>query len=143
MTDQEWGPWIEHDGSPCPCVGEFIEMKGTCSCPNTLFGIAQNTPDWQRAMWFECAICGDQGFLSIERYRVHKPRAIAQLKGLLKPQPPETPAEQTRTRSSTAPETPEGAPAHPQTPTSDRLSTTLQRKWTSPWPLARIDYGKL
>lgn len=85
MTDtpEEFGPWIEHDGGPCPCVGEFVEMKGTCSCPHTQFGVAHNTPDWQRVIWFECYECGDQGLLSIERYRIKKPRGLTILEGLL------------------------------------------------------------
>lgn len=87
MTEREWGPWIEHDGSPCPCVGRLVEIKGTCSCPDTLIAIAQNTPDWQRVLWFHCAGCGDEGFLSIERYRIHNPRAISQLKGILETLP--------------------------------------------------------
>lgn len=25
--DYEWGPWIEHDGSGCPCIGKYVHVK--------------------------------------------------------------------------------------------------------------------
>lgn len=27
MTDYEWGPWIDHDGKGCPCIGKYVRVK--------------------------------------------------------------------------------------------------------------------
>jgi hypothetical protein len=27
MADEEWGPWVEHDGKGCPCVGMFTQWE--------------------------------------------------------------------------------------------------------------------
>lgn len=26
MSNSEWGPWIEHDGKGCPCIGMVIDF---------------------------------------------------------------------------------------------------------------------
>lgn len=35
MKHVEWGPWINHDGGACPCLGRFVHCR------------RQGLPDWQ------------------------------------------------------------------------------------------------
>ena len=71
--DNEWGPWIEHDGNGCPCKGMFVHV------------VFQDEHEW------EC-IAGSFGGQSwdwttgctrIVRYRIRKPRGLTILEDLL------------------------------------------------------------
>ncbi len=74
MTD-EWGPWIEHDGKGCPCVGEFVHTVHHHGYE--FLGIAGSgggrSWDWSNAPWYSRII----------RYRIRKPRGLTILEGLL------------------------------------------------------------
>ncbi len=79
MTDgPEWGPWVEHDGKGCPCVGEFID-----------FHCAYRDKSEQRHMgrvsqWFAASGVWHSPHLFVFlRYRIRKPRGLTILEGLL------------------------------------------------------------
>lgn len=76
---EEWGPWIEHDGSPCPIpenwwievidargereeglAGSFCEIEDLCDCW-----------DWSLEDYFNVRIIC---------YRIRRPRGLAILK---------------------------------------------------------------
>lgn len=69
MTDETWGPWIEHDGKGCPCLGEYI--NGEYGDGFLITGVAgsQGGGAWiwsgEKAPWTHLA-----------RYRIRKPRAL-------------------------------------------------------------------
>jgi hypothetical protein len=82
MSD-EWGPWIEHDGKGCPCVGQYVETRLNLragyvmpGCPSSLVdggmgtvGIATGGVSWYWAA----------GFARVIRYRIRRPRALQTL----------------------------------------------------------------
>jgi len=74
----EYGPWIEHDGLGCPCVGAYVH------CVHD-YGV------YQKERW---AIAGSEGGMSwdwsylpkhtrIIRYRIRKPRGMYVLQEIL------------------------------------------------------------
>jgi hypothetical protein len=85
----EWGAWIEHDGSGCPVVGQFVHVvlgddwetpilgSGDCGWgpqwkpinEAEAVGIAEDDPGWHWAF----------GWFPVIRYRVRKPRALQDL----------------------------------------------------------------
>lgn len=82
MSD-EWGPWIEHDGRGCPCVGQYVHVRyknpaGLFIGPNGeldadragAVGVASGSPSWAWAPHWNPII----------RYRIRKPRALKQLR---------------------------------------------------------------
>ena len=76
MND-EWGPWIEHDGTECPCVGEWVQaaMSGPQHARwshGTFFrGI------WEgRARGVNCWVYGSN-HMQVVRFRIRKPRGLA------------------------------------------------------------------
>lgn len=75
----EWGPWIEHDGKGCPCVGQYVHVVVVNS-----YGFEKET----------FVIAGSQGgkswdwrnapkYTRIIRYRIHKPRGLTILENLI------------------------------------------------------------
>lgn len=76
MTD-EWGPWIEHDGKGCPCVGKYVEVEHY----HFYHGEA-------RRMIIPC-VNGENGWdnrpndSNVIRYRIRKPRGMAILESIL------------------------------------------------------------
>jgi hypothetical protein len=81
----EWGPWIEHDGRGCPCVGRYVQAehnqeitdwsgpKNAIINGRFVTSIATNGRSW---IWAD-------GFTKIIRYRIRKPRGMAILESLL------------------------------------------------------------
>lgn len=66
---EEWGPWIEHDGKGCPCVGKMAHVVYNTS--NEFVCIVLGTPE----VWI-----AEIPFLhKVIRYRIRKPRAILDL----------------------------------------------------------------
>jgi hypothetical protein len=82
MMDEEWGPWIEHDGKGCPCVGMLVESedvvgqvqqhiaKGTVKEPGFEY-----VDSWN---WQECNAALRPDW-KIIRYRIRKPKALREL----------------------------------------------------------------
>jgi hypothetical protein len=87
MGEPEWGPWIEHDGTGCPCPGEYVmclfeTLPGHLETGEGLAGAAGGWSwDWQ---WWGKIPPGAADLSSrILRYRVRKPRGLAILKNLI------------------------------------------------------------
>ena len=83
MSD-EWGPWIEHDGSGCPVPkGTWVRVRmqnGNVhegrALMTRIIGGEGCDPD---ACWK-----WQPGFIRIVAYRVRKPRALIQLREMIK-----------------------------------------------------------
>lgn len=84
---EEWGPWIEHDGKGCPCVGAYVHLEafgmGCFLCVAgedcRANGVDPSGPSsaW---LWRE----GNHPvFQEVVRYRIRKPRGLAILESLL------------------------------------------------------------
>lgn len=82
---EEWGPWIEHDGKGCPCVGMFVEVVEvhvfdlTVCDPRKIIARGGNgwrakpgqlVPHSSRPSCFARPII---------RYRIRKPRALLEM----------------------------------------------------------------
>jgi len=89
MTEQhsEWGPWIEHDGKGCPCVGHYVDVFGQSSFAGDYTGSG-----WCQigAGWLCCFDWGNYGKLvngavatRIIRYRIRRPKGMAILNAIL------------------------------------------------------------
>ncbi len=91
MTD-EWGPWINHDGNGCPCVGEWVHRiynkmaldlsDGKMKAEKEGFVRNAQSPCWK---W-------TYGFARVIRYRIRKPRGLTILESLLENLPDEVDA---------------------------------------------------
>ncbi len=84
MTE-EWGPWIEHDGKGCPCVGALVRVHGVSPSGIEVFidTVARNTGDWD---WSKFGTLGRNAATGVPgwggkviRYRIRKPRALQTL----------------------------------------------------------------
>lgn len=81
---EEFGPWIEHDGNGCPCVGEYVQavhdseiLRHTGSglvYGNVIEGIATGGKSW-----FWCS-----GYTHVMRYRIRKPKGLTILTDILR-----------------------------------------------------------
>jgi hypothetical protein len=81
----EWGPWIEHDGKGCPCVGQWVQA--IVATPQAArFEVSHGRfdgPIWEgRATGIDGWNGPTEGF-EIIRYRIRKPRGLTILEGLL------------------------------------------------------------
>jgi len=81
MTD-EWGPWIEHDGRGCPCLGkvvEAIDRRGfrDVFIAGTVLGMFAVYIDAVSA-WTWSGHSDD-----IILYRIRKPRGLTICEGIL------------------------------------------------------------
>lgn len=78
---EEWGPWIEHDGKGCPCVGQYVHTQ---QCDGrSVFGLAGTSRaravslgmspggSWDWANKARCFV--------VIRYRIRKPKGLAML----------------------------------------------------------------
>lgn len=86
----EWGPWVEHDGMGCPCVGmitqwefdaDLIYKVGAVDIhgneiigPRTAQGRPENGEAWS---W-------TAGYYRVIRYRIRKPKGMTILEQLVK-----------------------------------------------------------
>lgn len=86
MTDEEWGPWIEHDGKGCPAslLGRYVQAVGSLGTVDERVvrdHIVFPPPGYHTQ--FERDDCIRNGVEFIVRYRVRKPRALKQLRELV------------------------------------------------------------
>ena len=82
-NDNDWGPWLQHDGSGCPCVGQMVQafyrlQDGSEVDPHGPF-IAEGDPlSWAWAvvsvMPWDCPII---------RYRIRRPKGMAIINAIL------------------------------------------------------------
>ena len=87
----EWGPWQEHDGKGCPCVGHFVEavIKGNKTGRTwTATGRALGGRSWFH---------NSSGVSFIIRYRIRRPKGLTILEGLLENLPEDVDARNTLT----------------------------------------------
>ena len=81
-SEPEWGPWIEHDGKGCPCVGQYVHALGNYG--TEWFGIAGSQcvdPNSPPSAWVNEYYPGyDDDF--IIRYRIRKHRAMKLLQSI-------------------------------------------------------------
>lgn len=79
MSD-EWGPWIEHDGKGCRCVGMWAHMVGVgyCGEHHEIEGIAAEHPCWD---WRFFGAYGPGGgrWARVLRYRTRRPPALREI----------------------------------------------------------------
>jgi hypothetical protein len=100
MTDEEWGPWIEHSGvEPCKePVGVYIQLELDLE-PDTW------PSDWRKLQprliegtlrypasrsWIKTP-----GFSTVVRYRVRKPKGLMMLEELIQSLPAPTKTKET------------------------------------------------
>lgn len=85
----EWGPWIEHDGKGCPCVGQLVqivERDHGVSPPRIAGAMFDGTESWSGSGWHWAVIpYGPDGveWDPIIRYRIRKPRGLTILEQVL------------------------------------------------------------
>lgn len=84
MSD-EWGPWVEHDGTGCPCIGFYVHVSRLAAPDKEVIAGAEcirNGVDPNSILsawvWEELTRPND-----VMRYRVRKPRGLTILEGLL------------------------------------------------------------
>lgn len=92
MDGAEWGPWIEHDGKGCPCVGvpcEVIFRWGSSELGDETPGSIPHKPgpSWFWVLKHGAPICIDAKYPPIIRYRIRKPKGLAILERLLRELP--------------------------------------------------------
>lgn len=85
MSDEQWGPWINHDGKGCPCVGEYVQANFTClhtpifeggtKIGNLWEGVATGIDCWDWA--------ARQQLTKFTRYRIRKPKGLTVLESIL------------------------------------------------------------
>lgn len=85
MSD-EWGPWIEHDGQDCPCRGMYVHVvysEPDCLGVAELFGVVPQDAGYYCASQWVWHKALKYGRPLIIRYRIRKPRALADLQDLI------------------------------------------------------------
>ena len=87
--DEQWGPWIEHDGKGCPVKGQYVttESYDGAVLEHIAHGVLEG-PDGPDPVvvdgwyWKDCETWGELGWRII-RYRIRKPKGLTILEGLL------------------------------------------------------------
>jgi len=90
MTEQqsEWGPWIQHDGKGCPCVGAYAEVDHFSELLGLKTGLILPS------VVGEIGWDGRPSDSNVIRFRIRKPRALLDLIQMIAdlPAPTTTPA---------------------------------------------------
>ena len=82
MTE-EWGPWIDHDGKGCPCVGQYVAIQVRGPVPSGSIPIGNIDCDIAETWaWWH-----DGQYDDIIRYRIRKPRAMKLLQSIVENPP--------------------------------------------------------
>lgn len=88
QQDEEWGPFIEHDGRGWPVkVGQYVHVIFADGDQVVETAVTDGT-GWY---WAECDAVGCPDW-KIVRYRVKIPRALAELRALIADLPVSVPA---------------------------------------------------
>ena len=82
--DDEWGPWIDHDGSGCKAYGMFVEIvtrdgkvkSGLVGSLNSLDNLNSPFSDW---VYQDTTMVGRK----VDKYRIRKPLGLTMLEHLL------------------------------------------------------------
>ena len=91
MSD-EWGPWIEHDGKGCPCVGQYVRVDLRNGVTREVIageecrraGVSVNG---ERSSWVWMARTAYQRGYEVIRYRIRRPRGLTILQDLIENPP--------------------------------------------------------
>jgi hypothetical protein len=90
MTE-EWGPWIEHDGQGCPCVGMVVHVVCRSGEQKVVIAGEQCAKAGVSVNGIESAwVYSPHSIFSrheIIRYRIRKPKGLTILEGLLEDLP--------------------------------------------------------
>lgn len=86
MSDDFWGPWIEHDGKGCPIsIGEYFQLSCLFSDGHAKSGRGFMTDKFKAALIWRMP----EGVVSLH-YRIRKPRGLTILeeiaRGVKEPQ---------------------------------------------------------
>lgn len=78
---EEWGPWTDHDGSGCPCVGQRVRVIVDTDVRASL---GRNDSRISFFEWETIAEPGHgwdwtPGYVHIVRYRLWRPKALRDL----------------------------------------------------------------
>ena len=73
----EWGPWIEHDGKGCPCVGMYVQVDWICQVRGIQRGAI--IPCVQGSGWTWDRLPAPGRYGAVIRYRIRKPRGLTML----------------------------------------------------------------
>jgi len=82
MTDDsEFGPWIQHDGKGCPCVGQPCEVLFQDGRADKSCGQPPNPTgrSWSWVIENRTRTCLDPAYEPITHFRIRKPRALLDL----------------------------------------------------------------
>jgi hypothetical protein len=75
MMDEEWGPWIEHDGKGCPLPrGTFVQSEQRDGLIETHKALCLRFVDGAPTCWEWLGLPDD-----IIRFRIRKPKALREL----------------------------------------------------------------
>ena len=103
---EEWGPWIEHDGSGCPCLGAYVQTvrahkfgrfgPGGSVVPlgngtALVEGWIREPANWDWSMFGKTLPNGTVA-TKVLSYRIRKPKGLTILEGLLTNLPEEVDA---------------------------------------------------
>lgn len=91
MSEETWGPWIEHDGKGCPIKGQVVQVeyadgdvvlrifdgktfwRGNSRAKGYFGAMYVSSWDWSAQGWSVPAV----------RYRIRKPRGLTVLENLI------------------------------------------------------------
>ena len=93
MGNEEWGPWIEHDGKGCPVVGQYIQCetdRDIHKMPDHVRLLKSRLVEYIPRKTDSASWIGKAGFAQVLRYRVRKPKGLTMLEQLLQNLPAPT-----------------------------------------------------
>ncbi len=78
MSEDAWGPWIEHDGKGCPCKGQYVQAIFSFGHPlmDEDYAHEENDLQWDWR-WADA-----RGKARIIRYRIRQSRTQAAVEAL-------------------------------------------------------------
>ena len=79
MSKEQWGPWIDHDGKGCPCVGEYVNVIFDEGSPKEIEGSVKGLP----APWNWHLPRLPKAWGKVIRYRIRKPKGLTMLECIL------------------------------------------------------------
>lgn len=98
MSDDIWGPWIEHDGKGCPCKGMWVQLEringqvveglaGMSVCNGRTGERVGPAQGGLPSAWNWDEMAGYHRQFRVVRYRIRKPRALQQLREMIETLP--------------------------------------------------------
>lgn len=88
MSDEQWGPWVNHNGLGCPeeVIGRMTQCEGIRDKLVFLFRDCpahRNWLGWFSATYGKPVPDGSGTWDSVIRYRVRKPRGMSRLEEII------------------------------------------------------------